>query len=184
MAPDIPFTPKRESAHVVNWEQIPVSGGSEAAVADVWADGGGGAGGDELAAKVAAVIGRPQHFAPLYDLDLSVEKKIETIAQQIYGADHVEFSAPARKQLGEIEANGLNRLPVCMAKTQYSFTDDATVLGAPTGFTIRVRELIPKTGAGFIVALTGAVMTMPGLPKEPAALRMDVDGDGRITGLF
>jgi formate--tetrahydrofolate ligase len=158
--------------------------GVEAAVADVWADGGGGAGGDELAAKVAAVIGRPQHFAPLYDLDLSVEKKIETIAQQIYGADHVEFSAPARKQLGEIEANGLNRLPVCMAKTQYSFTDDATVLGAPTGFTIRVRELIPKTGAGFIVALTGAVMTMPGLPKEPAALRMDVDGDGRITGLF
>lgn len=158
--------------------------GVEAAVADVWADGGGGAGGDELAAKVAAVIGRPQHFAPLYDLDLSVEKKIETIAQQIYGADHVEFSDPARKQLGEIEANGLNRLPVCMAKTQYSFTDDATVLGAPTGFTIRVRELIPKTGAGFIVALTGAVMTMPGLPKEPAALRMDVDGDGRITGLF
>ncbi|MCG2623658.1 formate--tetrahydrofolate ligase [Arthrobacter sp. I2-34] len=158
--------------------------GIEAAVTDVWAHGGGGPGGDELAAKVAAVIEGPQHFAPLYDLDLTVEKKIETIAQQIYGADHVEFSAPARKQLAEIEANGLNRLPVCMAKTQYSFTDDAAVLGAPSGFTIRVRELIPRTGAGFIVALTGAVMTMPGLPKEPAAMRMDVDDDGQITGLF
>jgi formate--tetrahydrofolate ligase len=158
--------------------------GIEAAVADVWAGGGGGAGGDELAAKVAAVVEQPQHFAPLYDLDLAVEKKIETIAQQIYGADHVEFSAPARRQLADIEANGLNRLPVCMAKTQYSFTDDPAVLGAPSGFTIRVRELIPKTGAGFIVALTGDMMTMPGLPKEPAALRMDVDAQGRITGLF
>lgn len=172
---------RQELDWVLQWCR---SRGVEAAVADVWAGGGGGPGGDELAAKVAAVIGRPQQFAPLYDLDLSVEKKIETIAQQIYGADHVEFTAPARRQLADIEAHGLNRLPVCMAKTQYSFTDDASVLGAPSGFTIRVRELIPRTGAGFIVALTGAVMTMPGLPKEPAALRMDVDDDGRITGLF
>jgi formate--tetrahydrofolate ligase len=113
-----------------------------------------------------------------------VDKKIETIAQQIYGADHVEFSTLAKNRLAEIDANGWGKLPVCMAKTQYSFTDDATRLGAPSGFTITVRELIPRTGAGFIVALTGAVMTMPGLPKEPAAMRMDVDDDGEITGLF
>ncbi|NKX51693.1 formate--tetrahydrofolate ligase, partial [Arthrobacter deserti] len=172
---------RQELDWVLQWCR---SRGVEAGGAVVWAGGGGGRGGDELAAKVAAVIGRPQQFAPLYDLDLSVEKKIETIAQQIYGADHVESTAPAGRQLADTEAHGLNRLPVCRAKTQYSFTDDASVLGAPSGFTIRVRELIPRTGAGFIVALTGAVMTMPGLPKEPAALRMDVDDDGRITGLF
>jgi formate--tetrahydrofolate ligase len=158
--------------------------GVEAAAADVWGHGGGGDGGDELAAKVAQAIDAEQHFAPLYDLDLSVDKKIETIAQQIYGADHVEFSTLAKNRLAEIDANGWGKLPVCMAKTQYSFTDDATRLGAPSGFTITVRELIPRTGAGFIVALTGAVMTMPGLPKEPAAMRMDVNDDGEITGLF
>jgi formate--tetrahydrofolate ligase len=158
--------------------------GVEAAVADVWAQGGGGTGGDALAEKVAQVLQQQQSFSPLYDLDLTVEKKIETIAQQIYGADHVEFTSPARKRLAEIEANGWGKLPVCMAKTQYSFTDDPSVLGAPSGFSITVRDLIPKTGAGFIVALTGDVMTMPGLPKEPAAGRMDVDDDGVITGLF
>ncbi|TJY70017.1 formate--tetrahydrofolate ligase [Arthrobacter sp. CAU 1506] len=158
--------------------------GVEAAVADVWGQGGGGTGGDALAAKVAQVLQQQQSFSPLYDLDLTVEKKIETIAQQIYGADHVEFTSPARKRLAEIEANGWGKLPVCMAKTQYSFTDDPSVLGAPSGFSITVRDLIPKTGAGFIVALTGDVMTMPGLPKEPAAGRMDVDDDGVITGLF
>jgi formate--tetrahydrofolate ligase len=158
--------------------------GVEAAVADVWAEGGGGTGGDELAAKVARAVEAPQNFSPLYDLDLAVEKKIETIAQQIYGADHVEFAIPAKRRLAEIEANGWGRLPVCMAKTQYSFTDDPTRLGAPSGFTITVRDLIPKTGAGFIVALTGAVMTMPGLPPQPAAMRMDVNDDGEITGLF
>ena len=158
--------------------------GVEAAVADVWAEGGGGSGGDALAEKVAQVLQQQQSFSPLYDLDQTVEKKIETIAQQIYGADHVEFTGPARKRLAEIEANGWGKLPVCMAKTQYSFTDDPSVLGAPSGFSITVRDLIPKTGAGFIVALTGDVMTMPGLPKEPAAGRMDVDDDGVITGLF
>ncbi|MGW6172051.1 formate--tetrahydrofolate ligase [Arthrobacter sp. NPDC055138] len=158
--------------------------GIEAAVADVWAQGGGGTGGDALAEKVAQVLQQQQSFSPLYDLDLTVEKKIETIAQQIYGADHVEFTPPARKRLAEIEANGWGKLPVCMAKTQYSFTDDPSILGAPSGFSITVRDLIPKTGAGFIVALTGDVMTMPGLPKEPAAGRMDVDDDGVITGLF
>ncbi|HEX2248244.1 MAG TPA: formate--tetrahydrofolate ligase [Arthrobacter sp.] len=158
--------------------------GVEAAVADVWAEGGGGTGGDELAAKVARAVEAPQNFSQLYDLELAVEKKIETIAQQIYGADHVEFAIPAKRRLAEIEANGWGRLPVCMAKTQYSFTDDPSRLGAPSGFTITVRDLIPKTGAGFIVALTGAVMTMPGLPPQPAAMRMDVNDDGEITGLF
>ena len=158
--------------------------GVQAAVADVWGRGGGGDGGDELAAKVAAAVASPSSFRHLYPLELSVEGKIRTIAQEIYGADGVEFSVPAQRRLADIRRNGWAGLPVCMAKTQYSFTDDATVLGAPKGFTIHVRDLIPKTGAGFIVALTGAVMTMPGLPKEPAAMRMDVDADGNAVGLF
>ncbi|MBT2514348.1 formate--tetrahydrofolate ligase [Arthrobacter sp. ISL-30] len=158
--------------------------GVDAAVADVWGRGGGGDGGDELAAKVAKAVSASSSFRHLYPLDLSVEDKIRTIAQEIYGADGVEFSVPAQRRLADIEKNGWGRLPVCMAKTQYSFTDDATRLGAPKGFIIHVRELIPKTGAGFIVVLTGAVMTMPGLPKEPAAMRMDVDNEGRPVGLF
>jgi formate--tetrahydrofolate ligase len=158
--------------------------GVEAAVADVWGRGGGGDGGDELAAKVAAALDAPSDFHHLYPLDMGVEDKIRTIAQEIYGADGVEFSVPALRRLAEIEKNGWSGFPVCMAKTQYSFTDDASRLGAPKGFRVHVRELIPKTGAGFIVALTGAVMTMPGLPKEPAAMRMDVDAEGQPTGLF
>ncbi|WP_458108987.1 formate--tetrahydrofolate ligase [Arthrobacter sp. R3-55] len=158
--------------------------GVEAAVADVWGRGGGGDGGDELAAKVAAALSSPSDFHHLYPLELPVEEKIRTIVQEIYGADGVEFSVPALRRLAEIEKNGWQDFPVCMAKTQYSFTDDASRLGAPKGFTVHVRELIPKTGAGFIVALTGAVMTMPGLPKEPAAMRMDVDAEGQPTGLF
>ncbi|WP_159703993.1 formate--tetrahydrofolate ligase [Arthrobacter sp. 18067] len=158
--------------------------GVEAAVADVWGHGGGGDGGDELAAKVAAALGAPSNFHHLYPLGLSVEDKIRTIVQEIYGAEGVEFSVPALKRLAEIDKNGWSGLPVCMAKTQYSFTDDASRLGAPKGFRVHVRDLIPKTGAGFIVALTGAVMTMPGLPKEPAAMRMDVDAEGQPTGLF
>ena len=158
--------------------------GVQAAVADVWGRGGGGDGGDELAAKVAAAIDAPHGFRHLYPLEMSVEDKIRTIVQEIYGADGVDFSVPALKRLAEIEKNGWSGMPVCMAKTQYSFTDDATRLGAPKGFTIHVRDLIPKTGAGFIVALTGAVMTMPGLPKVPAAMRMDVDDAGNPVGLF
>ncbi|GAB5078072.1 formate--tetrahydrofolate ligase [Arthrobacter sp. AD-310] len=159
------------------------SEGVPAAVADVWGRGGGGDGGDELAALVADAVARPDSFRHLYALGLPVEDKIRTIAQEIYGADGVEFSVPALNRLAEIERNGWGRLPVCMAKTQYSFTDDATRLGAPKGFTIHVRDLLPKTGAGFIVALTGAVMTMPGLPAVPAALRMDVDDAGNPIGL-
>ncbi|MFJ6002200.1 formate--tetrahydrofolate ligase [Arthrobacter sp. NPDC092385] len=158
--------------------------GIDAAVADVWGQGGGGPGGDELAAKVLAALERPVDFSHLYSLDLPIEDKIRTIVQEIYGADGVDFSVPALRRLKEIQANGWSALPVCMAKTQYSFSDDASLLGAPKGFTVHVRDLIPKTGAGFIVALTGSVMTMPGLPKEPAALRMDVDGEGNAVGLF
>lgn len=154
-----------------------------AAVADVWGRGGGGEGGDELAAKVLEALAQPNQFAHLYPLDLPVKDKIELIAQRIYGAARVEFSSAALKRLAEITANGWDAFPVCMAKTQYSFSDNASLLGAPEGFTLHVRDLVPKTGAGFIVALTGAVMTMPGLPKEPAALRMDVDVDGNSVGL-
>jgi len=157
--------------------------GVRAAVADVWGRGGGGDGGDELAALVAQAVEAPSSFRHLYPLELPVEDKIRTIAQEIYGADGVDFSVPALKRLADIERNGWGSLPVCMAKTQYSFTDDASRLGAPKGFTIHVRDLLPKTGAGFIVALTGAVMTMPGLPAAPAALRMDVDADGNPIGL-
>ena len=161
--------------------------GVQAAVADVWGRGGGGDGGDELAAKVAAAVAAavaaPNSFHHLYPLELPVEEKIRTIAQEIYGADGVDFSVPALKRLADIEKNGWSGLPVCMAKTQYSFTDDASRFGAPKGFTIHVRDLIPKTGAGFIVALTGAVMTMPGLPAAPAAMRMDVDDAGNPVGL-
>ncbi|WP_457963093.1 formate--tetrahydrofolate ligase [Arthrobacter sp. D1-29] len=154
-----------------------------AAVADVWGRGGGGDGGDELAAIVAKVVAEPSSFTHLYPLDLPVEDKINSIAREVYGADGVEFSVPAQKRLADIRKNGWGGLPVCMAKTQYSFSDDASRLGAPSGFTIHVRDLIPKTGAGFIVALTGAVMTMPGLPAVPAAMRMDVDDAGNPIGL-
>ncbi len=158
--------------------------GVPAAVADVWGRGGGGDGGDDLARVVLEALAAPTAFRHLYPLDIPIEDKIRTIAQEIYGADGVEFSVQATRRLADIERNGWGQLPVCMAKTQYSFTDEASRLGAPKGFTIHVRELIPKTGAGFIVALTGAVMTMPGLPKEPAAMRMDVDSTGRPIGLF
>jgi formate--tetrahydrofolate ligase len=158
--------------------------GIEAAVADVWGQGGGGPGGDGLAAAVLTALERPMDFRYLYELELPVEEKIRTVAREIYGADGVDFSSTALRKLKEIEANGWSGMPVCMAKTQYSFSDDPALLGAPTGFTVHVRDLVPKTGAGFIVALTGSVMTMPGLPREPAALRMDVDAEGNAVGLF
>ena len=157
--------------------------GFDAAVADVWAGGGGGPGGDELAARVLKALDEPRSFRHLYPLELPVEEKIRTIARDIYGAADVEFALPALRRLEEIRAHGWDRLPVCMAKTQYSFSDNAALLGAPEGFTLHVRDLVVKTGAGFVVALTGAVMTMPGLPRHPAALRMDVDADGTPSGL-
>ena len=160
------------------------SQGIDAAVADVWGQGGGGAGGDDLAAAVLAALERPTELRHLYPLELPVEEKIRTIVREVYGADNVDFSVRALRRLAEIEANGWGGLPVCMAKTQYSFSDDATKLGAPSGFTVHVRDLTPRTGAGFIIAFTGAITTMPGLPRTPAALGMDVDADGNAVGAF
>ena len=157
--------------------QVPVE------LASVWADGADG--GVALAETVVETLETsPANYSRLYDNDLSVEEKITKIAQEIYRADNVVFEKKAKTQIAQIVKNGWDKLPVCMAKTQYSFSDDPSLLGAPTGFDITIRELVPKTGAGFIVALTGEVMTMPGLPKRPAALNMDVAEDGTALGLF
>ncbi|MBV1781268.1 formate--tetrahydrofolate ligase [Paeniglutamicibacter sp. ABSL32-1] len=169
---------EEEIAVVTEWA---AANGIECAVADVWGQGGEGAG--ELAAAVLRAIEAPNSFAPLYDLDRPVEEKIQTVVREIYGGAGVEYSAAATRMLKQIHDNGWDNLPVCMAKTQYSFSDDPTLLGAPEGFTLHVRDLIPKTGAGFIVAITGTLMTMPGLPKVPASMRMDVDENGRAVGL-
>lgn len=152
------------------------------ALTEVWEKGAEG--GIALAKHVIDVINEKNQFEPLYDLEQSVEEKIKIIVQKVYGAKGVKFSAKAQKQLQLIKDNNWDHYPVCMAKTQYSFTDDPKQFGAPTDFDITIRELSPKTGAGFIVALTGDIMTMPGLPKEPAALKMDVDENGKIKGLF
>ena len=157
--------------------QVPVE------LASVWADGADG--GLALAETVVETLETsPANYNRLYDNDLSVEEKITKIAQEIYRADNVVFEKKAKTQIAQIVKNGWDKLPVCMAKTQYSFSDDPSLLGAPSGFDITIRELVPKTGAGFIVALTGEVMTMPGLPKRPSALNMDVAEDGTALGLF
>ena len=157
--------------------QVPVE------LASVWADGADG--GLALAETVVETLETsPANYIRLYDNDLSVEEKITKIAQEIYRADNVVFEKKAKTQIAQIVKNGWDKFPVCMAKTQYSFSDDPSLLGAPSGFDITIRELVPKTGAGFIVALTGEVMTMPGLPKRPAALNMDVAEDGTALGLF
>lgn len=157
--------------------QVPVE------LASVWADGADG--GLALAETVVETLETsPANYTRLYDNDLSVEEKITKIAQEIYRADNVVFEKKAKTQIAQIVKNGWDKLPVCMAKTQYSFSDDPSLLGAPSGFDITIRELVPKTGAGFIVALIGEVMTMPGLPKRPAALNMDVAEDGTALGLF
>lgn len=144
----------------------------------------GAEGGMELAEEVIRICedGKAD-FKPLYDLELSIEEKMEKIAKEIYRADGVDFTPAAKKQIKELTKLGYDKLPICVAKTQYSFSDDATLLGAPTGFTITVRELRVSAGAGFIVALTGSIMTMPGLPKVPAANGMDILSDGTIIGL-
>lgn len=152
-------------------------------LASVWADGASG--GIDLAETIVKTIDeKPANYKRLYDNDLSIEEKINKIAREIYRADKVVFEKKAKTQIAQIVKNGWDQLPVCMAKTQYSFSDDPSLLGAPTGFDITIRELVPKLGAGFIVALTGDVMTMPGLPKKPAALNMDVAADGTALGLF
>lgn len=156
--------------------------GASVALSTVWAEGGKG--GEALARKVEEALEQPNNFRFIYEIEDSVEDKIKAIAREIYGADGVEFTIEAKKTLEEIRSLGLSDSPVCMAKTQYSLSDDAAKLGCPTGFTITVRELRICAGAGFIVALTGSILTMPGLPKKPAAENMDITEDGVITGLF
>lgn len=157
--------------------------GCEFALSEVWAKGGEG--GIALAEKVLETLEtKESHFHTLYADELSLKEKIETISKEIYGADGVEYAPAAEKQLAKIEAMGFQTLPICMAKNQYSLSDDATMLGRPTNFKIHIREVYVSAGAGFVVALTGAVMTMPGLPKVPAANGIDVNEKGQITGLF
>lgn len=144
----------------------------------------GSAGGMELAEEVIRICEEgTADFKPLYDLDMTIEEKMEKIAKEIYRADGVDFTAAAQKQINELNKLGYDKFPICVAKTQYSFSDDAKLLGAPTGFRITVRELRVSAGAGFIVALTGSIMTMPGLPKVPTANGMDIKSDGTIIGL-
>ncbi len=168
-----------ETEFVQQWAK---DNGVRLALTEVWEKGGKG--GIDLANNVLEVIEQPQTFKQLYELEQPLEDKIETIVKEIYGGSKVTFSSKAQKQLKQFKENGWDHYPICMAKTQYSFSDDATQLGAPEGFEITIRELEAKTGAGFIVALTGAIMTMPGLPKKPAALNMDVTDDGHAVGLF
>ncbi|MDT9523180.1 formate--tetrahydrofolate ligase [Streptococcus mutans] len=152
-------------------------------LASVWANGADG-GVDLANTLINTIENNPSHYKRLYDNNLSVEEKVTEIAKEIYRAGKVIFEKKAKTQIAQIVKNGWDNLPICMAKTQYSFSDDPKLLGAPTGFDITIRELVPKLGAGFIVALTGDVMTMPGLPKKPAALNMDVAADGTALGLF
>ena len=157
--------------------------GCEFAISEVWEKGG--AGGVELASKVLETLEKKEsHFNVLYEDSLSLKEKIETIASEIYGSGGVTYTSAALKQLQHLEKLGFGRMPVCMAKTQYSLSDDPALLGRPVGFTMHVREVYVSAGAGFVVVLTGAVMTMPGLPKKPAAHQIDVNDKGRITGLF
>ena len=157
--------------------------GVEVAMSDVFADGGEG--GEELAKKVVEICDKGEaDFKVLYDVNDSIKSKIETISKEIYRADKVNYTKAAEKQIADLEKLGLDKLPMCMAKTQYSFSDDPTLLGAPTGFEMTISSLELNAGAGFIVALTGDVMRMPGLPKVPAANRMDIKADGEIVGLF
>ena len=164
-------------------EQFCRERGCEFALSEVWEKGGEG--GIELANKVLLTLEQNEsHFKPLYPDDMSLEDKIATVAREIYGADGVTYSAAAKKELKRITDMGMSSFPVCMAKTQYSLSDDQTKLGRPNGFTINVREVYVSAGAGFVVAVTGSIMTMPGLSKNPAAYGIDVNDDGVITGLF
>ena len=159
--------------------------GVEVSMCEVFAKGGDG--GVDLANKIVDVIDKNDgsgSFKPIYDEKMPIKDKIFAIAEQIYGADGVEYSAKAEREISRLTELGFDKLPVCMAKTQYSLSDDPKKLGRPSGFKITVREVRVSAGAGFVVALTGDVMTMPGLPKEPAANRMNIDSDGKITGLF
>ena len=174
-----PNDTEAELEAVLSWAR---EHGYKAALSEVWAKGGEGA--LELADRVLEAFDEAGDFRHLYDPKDGIENAIHTIATEVYGAADVQYVDGAPGALRRLKKNGWDTLPVCMAKTQYSFSDDQTKLGAPEGHTLHVRDLIPKLGAGFVVALTGSVMTMPGLPKEPAALRMGVDDDGNALGLF
>jgi formate--tetrahydrofolate ligase len=156
--------------------------GADVALSEVWAKGG--AGGENVARKLMAAMEKPKQFRFLYDEKLPIKEKIAIIAREIYGADGVNYTQAADKTIGELTAMGFDKTPVCMAKTQYSLSDDAAKLGRPSGFTVTVREVRVAAGAGFLVAITGEIMTMPGLPKKPAAEVMDIDNSGKIVGLF
>ena len=157
--------------------------GVQVVLSDVWAKGG--AGGAQLANAVVSLCEDDNSgFSYAYELDRSIEDKIADIVRKIYGGSAVEFSETAREQIRSLDSYGFNKLPVCIAKTQNSFSDDPKLLGAPTDFTVTVRSVKVSAGAGFIVALAGNIMTMPGLPKHPAAEGIDIDDNGRITGLF
>ena len=156
--------------------------GVRAVISEVWAKGGEG--GIALAEEVRDLCKQPNNFSFTYPLDMSIEEKIKEIARRVYRADDVGFDLKAEKQIKRLELQGYGNLPICMAKTQFSFSDDPTLLGAPSGFRIHVTDVKPNSGAGFIVVRTGDIMTMPGLPKRPSAENIDVDNDGRVTGLF
>jgi formate--tetrahydrofolate ligase len=156
--------------------------GVNVALSEVWAKGGEG--GLKLAEEVLRLCEQPNDFSFSYEVDATIQEKLQAIAKRIYHADDVQLTSVAAKQAAELTALGYDKLPICIAKTQYSFSDNAALLGAPHGFTITVRNLKVSAGAGFLVALTGDIMTMPGLPKSPAAERIDVDENGVITGLF
>ncbi|OUQ30830.1 formate--tetrahydrofolate ligase [Massilimicrobiota sp. An134] len=157
--------------------------GVDVAISEVWAKGADG--GIELAEKLLEVLDTKEaHFEPLYDLNLPIADKIKVIAKEIYGGDDVTFTKKVMNKMKKYEAQGLGQLPICVAKTQYSLSDDPTLLGRPHGFVVEINDLIPNTGAGFLVAISGDIMRMPGLPKQPAAVNMDIDEDGKIVGLF
>ena len=156
--------------------------GVNVALSEVWAKGGEG--GIALAQEVIRLVEEPSEFHYAYELEGSIEDKLNQIVKKIYHGNGVVLTANAKKQAKELEALGFGNCPICVAKTQYSFTDDQNKLGAPKDFEVTVRNLKISAGAGFIVALTGEIMTMPGLPKKPAAERIDVDSSGKISGLF
>ncbi|QDY45517.1 formate--tetrahydrofolate ligase [Planococcus glaciei] len=168
-----------ELAEIFSWAEAE---GVQVALTNVWEQGGKG--GLELAKLVLQEMERPKDFVRLYDETDSVEEKLRTIVQKVYGGADIQLTDAAQKQLAELKKFGWDELPICMAKTQYSLSDQPKLLGRPEGFTITVREIMPKLGAGFLVCLTGDIMTMPGLPKQPAALKMDVGADGKAIGLF
>ncbi len=157
--------------------------GVEVSLNECWAKGGEG--GIEMAEKLVNILQtKESHYKPIYDVEASIPEKLDTIVREIYGGDGVDIAPAAMKQIKKLEELGLDKLPICMAKTQFSFTDDPSIVGAPKGFRINVKDVRVSAGAGFIVCQTGNIMVMPGLPKVPAAEKMDIDENGVISGLF